>query len=553
MNSHMPAHRRQRDVSPVHARPAAIVVGLVAAGLAASQAVQASAASVVAPRVATVVLTHQAAPSTMLTSNVIETDGQQLLLAYLASDSAENGSGGSFDAVTGCGLTWSKVVEANHEAGPTAIWSTLAQTSLSGCRVSAHRDFGSWSGSIYVVGYTGTSGIGARAAASGTGEAAAVSLRTTGEQSLVAGVAVDWDRAVSRQPVPGQHVVAQDLTRVHDTYWLQTPQDPIATPTTVTLADTATTQDRFNFAAVEILARTGIPTAEAASATQASTVPVHSTTQPSTVSTAPITSSTSIDKPPSTATSYSPLVVGSPDNSNTGVPAGTTLTASDSLSIDTPGALVEGMDVAGTVSINASNVTFRRSRVTGSAFSIIRVKDGVTGVRIEDVIINGQGLSGTSNSMGVMGPATVLRADISGVENGVVPSSGSLIQDSWIHNLAAPGEPHIDGIQMDGGLSNIRVLHNTIDMSEWDQTAAVMIDNFFGPISNIQVDRNRLLGGGYTVYADGQFSGGSITGVSFTNNHIARGYFGNALIRATTADPVWFGNVVDGTTAPANP
>ena len=57
-----------------------------------------------------------------------------------------------------------------------------------------------------------------------------------------------------------------------------------------------------------------------------------------------------------------------------------------------------------------------------------------------------------------------------------------------------------------------------------DQTSAIMIDNYFGPISNISVDGNLLVGGGYTVYSDAQFTGGSITGVSVTNNHIGGGH-----------------------------
>ena len=135
----------------------------------------------------------------------------------------------------------------------------------------------------------------------------------------------------------------------------------------------------------------------------------------------------------------------------------------------------------------------------------------------------------------------MLRADITGVENGVQPSTGGRVEDSWIHNLNAPGGPHIDGIQIDGARSNIVVRHNFIDMREWGQTAAVMIDNYFGPTSNVTVDKNLLLGGGWTVYSDGRFDGGPITGVSFTNNRIDNGQWGYASIDNNT--PVWTGNV----------
>jgi hypothetical protein len=268
----------------------------------------------------------------------------------------------------------------------------------------------------------------------------------------------------------------------------------------------------------------------------------------STIFDAPKTTSTPVASSSPTATAAAGTKTRFPDASNTGVPDGMTLTVTSDLTIDSPG-VVEGKDVNGTVNINASNVTFRASRVTGTGFGMIRVKNGATGVRIEDVTVNGHGNSGIAGSNGIWGPATVLRADISGVENGVVPSSGSLLQDSWIHDLAAPGSPHIDGVQLDGGQSDVKVLHNTIDMREWNQTATVMIDNYSGAISNIQVARNRLLGAGYTVYSDGSFNSNSISDVSFTDNHMVKGSWGYAMIRGNASPPVWSGNVRDDTGA----
>jgi hypothetical protein len=78
-----------------------------------------------------------------------------------------------------------------------------------------------------------------------------------------------------------------------------------------------------------------------------------------------------------------------------------------------------------------------------------------------------------------------------------------------------------------------------------------MIDNYFGPANNIVVDNNRLLGGGYTVYSDGRFTGGPITGVQYTNNRIGYGQWGYALI--ANNDPVWSGNVDDATGKTATP
>jgi len=222
----------------------------------------------------------------------------------------------------------------------------------------------------------------------------------------------------------------------------------------------------------------------------------------------------------------------------TGVPAGTRLTRSGGMNITRDGTVVSAKDVSGGIWIDADNVTIRSSRVTGTGFAVIQVKDGSKNVRIQDVEIDGRGAQ--AGSMGVIGPATVTRADISGVENGLTPGSGSQLRGNWVHDLKSPGSPHYDGIQIDGGLSDIMISGNHVDLSEHTQTSAVMIDNYFGPISNVSVVGNRLEGGGYTVYSDGQFGGGSIRGVSFSGNRLGKGYYGYASIQRNS--PAWSGN-----------
>lgn len=284
--------------------------------------------------------------------------------------------------------------------------------------------------------------------------------------------------------------------------------------------------------------------------TTASSTPSTSTT-PSSTSTSttrpPSSSTTTSSTPSSTTTTASSTAY--PAAGNTGVPAGVTLKPSGGMTVSTAGAVIDGYNITGTLTINASNVVVKRSKISSSSYNVIKVSDSATGVRIEDVEINGNKAAEGSN--GIYGPATVLRADIQGVENGLQPETGSVIQDSWIHDLGAAGRPHIDGIQIDGARSNITVRHNTVDLRGWTQTAAVMIDNYFGPANNIVVDNNRLLGGGYTVYSDGRFDGGAITNVKYTNNRIGYGQWGYALIANNNV--TWSGNVDDATGRTATP
>lgn len=238
---------------------------------------------------------------------------------------------------------------------------------------------------------------------------------------------------------------------------------------------------------------------------------------------------------------------GWPDATNTGVPAGVTLTASGDVIIDKPGTVISGLDIRGSVYINADNVTVENCKITSGGWAVVKVKSGVTGAVVQDCTIDGTGHSpdGTGNE-GILGQGTFLRNNISNVENGItIVGNNSVIQDNYIHDLNAGGSPHYDGIQIDGGVSNIEISHNTI-INQRGWTSAIMIDNYFGSVSNVAVNNNLLVGGAYTVYSDGTLGSSPISGVSFTNNHIGGGAYGPAMIR--NSNPVYTGNVDDGAT-----
>jgi hypothetical protein len=234
---------------------------------------------------------------------------------------------------------------------------------------------------------------------------------------------------------------------------------------------------------------------------------------------------------------------GWPDATNTGVPAGLKLVPSGGLVINTPGVVISGLDIRGAVEINASHVTLKNSRVRTARFNVIYIKPGLRGVVIQDCEIDGIG-SGNAGSNGISGAGTFVRNNIHHVENGIVLNGSAVILDNYVHNLLASGSPHYDGIQIDGGIANVLIRHNTV-INAHVQTSAVMIDNYFGPISDIVVDNNRLVGGGYSVYSDGKFGGGAISGVSFTNNRLGKGRWGYSSF--VNNEPIWHNNVDDMT------
>lgn len=310
-----------------------------------------------------------------------------------------------------------------------------------------------------------------------------------------------------------------------------------STTRNVDYADSAWIRHDWHTSAPSMPAPTSSPsTSEPSSAPSTSSA----TTAPSTTASTPTTA-------PSTSTPSSTATAGTTDTSPAGVPAGTTLTPSGSVTVNTDGAVIDGLDISGTLTVNASNVTVKNTRVrSGSAFWVVSVKGGATNVKFDHVTVAGGGTSGTEGASGVVGPGTFNAVDVSQVENGFVPGNGSVISDSYVHDLWAPGSPHYDGVQIDGNVNGVQITGSTISNNQ-TQTSAIMVDNYDGPATNIVVDGNRLVGGGYTVYADGSFSSSSQISVAYTNNRISGGYYGADLLRDSNV--TWSGNVDDKTGA----
>lgn len=234
-----------------------------------------------------------------------------------------------------------------------------------------------------------------------------------------------------------------------------------------------------------------------------------------------------------------PPSTGFPDASNTGVPAGTALTNSGSITTTAANQIIELKNISGMLNINHNGVIVRKCKIASASFSVVRVADGLSVPPvIEDCEVDAKQAEGSN---AINGYGTFRRLNIHNCENCFnVTGDGCLIEDCYLWGLKAVGsDPHYDNIQIDGGTANHVIRHNTI-INDYGQTAAVMIDNWFGPISNILVDNNVLKGGGYTCYSDGQFSGGPITGVKFTNNRFKKGFWGYATWNNNI--PVWTGN-----------
>src|SRR5690606_4096188 len=147
-----------------------------------------------------------------------------------------------------------------------------------------------------------------------------------------------------------------------------------------------------------------------------------------------------------------------PDGTNTGLPDGVTLNPrTGDIVVTKAGTVLSGLDIRGSVYIQANNVTIENSKITSSGFAVINVKEGFTGTVIKDNEINGLGISGK----GILGGGTFLRNDIYNVVDGIdVNQNNTHIEGNYIHNLIGDATAHYDGINIDA--SNVMVKRNTV-------------------------------------------------------------------------------------------
>ncbi len=183
-----------------------------------------------------------------------------------------------------------------------------------------------------------------------------------------------------------------------------------------------------------------------------------------------------------------------PGPHNTGVPAGTTLTPSGSIRVETDGMVIEDLDIAGEVAILANNVTLRRVRIRSGDYYPIRYFDNDnTGLVIEDSEIEGTSDDATASVS--FSNYTARRLNIHGAADGFKADSNVLIEDSWIHDLRNGTDQHNDGVQSTGG-PNVTLRNNWISGAS---NAAVQTGDLGGATENLTIECNWLGGGGWTL------------------------------------------------------
>ena len=525
------AWRRSRSALVALVAGAAVVGG----GLTGSVAAQADEA----PSIVAKTVRSTESRSTSLAANPITASSPVELLMLVASDGPGSGSQ-HMTSVSGCGLSWSAVGRANRQAGAAEIWSASAPHGVKDCAPTAALARSGYQGTVALMAVRNGHVADVRSDSRASGAASVVLPMRA--RSLALGIGHDWDRAASRTLLDGQRLLHETKTSLQDTMWVQ--QVGVQRKHRhVRVGTSSPRDDRWNFVAVSI-APGPRPHGEARP-----TTPPPATSSPSTTETPMPTSTPSPTRTPSstptptptrtpsstptptltpTPTTQAPTTPppppssgGKPGPSNTGVPAGTTLTSTGGMTITKDNMVVDAKDISGAVYVRAKNVTITRSKIHGrGTFGVITVGSG--SVTIEDSEIYG-----FENGIGYDN-WTATRVDIHGLtDDGVKLGDNATLQDSWIHDMTPSADAHADGGQMQGGSRNVVVRHNVIDMANGREfgNAALFIAPDLGPSSDgpVTITGNWLNGGNYTVFCvDGNNGQYFVKNITFTNNRFGR-------------------------------
>lgn len=297
--------------------------------------------------------------------------------------------------------------------------------------------------------------------------------------------------------------------------------------------------------------------------------------------TAPPSSAPPTTTPPTTTPTTTPPTTappaGYPNASNTGVPAGTTLTNYPGpWTITTANTALSGLNFTGSnrLVIRAPGVTIKNSKFTNNVDNgfLVSMDDSypTASLTISDSEFVGAGANMDYDQMAIRGSGwSLLRVNAHNLENIGGDDGNNTIKDSYFHNWPTdnPNCDHLDGLQSLGSVDNVTIQHNSLIMDATSCIAApIQMGTEYGYAGhNVLIDNNLLGGGAHVIYCgDGAQTntGATVTNsnVRVTNNRFTKQIFPNygqysvSDHCATGSGTTWTGNVDadSGATVPPN-
>jgi hypothetical protein len=236
-----------------------------------------------------------------------------------------------------------------------------------------------------------------------------------------------------------------------------------------------------------------------------------------------------------TATPGRPSTPTFPDQAHTGVPAGTALTGyAGPCTITVPNTVIDAKTITCDLTVQATGVVIKRSRVTGT----VSTPDAGTGsVTIQDTEIDGGGVPAVVGGTNL----TVLRSNVHGGTTSVHCNANCVVRDSYFNSFLA----NDDGPGT-GGRTNAVLTHNTIACSgaagspDAGCSGNVKLFGDYGALSYVTLDNNLFVASTAIAYC---VIGGSNASKPYNADHIV--VTGNVFQRGPNNQCGKYGPVTD--------
>lgn len=214
-----------------------------------------------------------------------------------------------------------------------------------------------------------------------------------------------------------------------------------------------------------------------------------------------------------------------PNAGNTG-PTGTLTAYTGPTTISTPNAVIDSKTIGSALTINATGVIIRNSRLNSAL-----VVTGGGSVTVVDSLVDGSSV-GVNYSAIFNGNLTLRRTEVVGGVRSLECSRGNcLIEDSWLHGQLVPAgsDAHGDGFLNNGGnTGSITLRHNTLSCDSPRMcSGSVAMYGDFGPVRDTLIEGNLFKASQSAAYC---LYGGNLsekpfkaTNVDIVNNTFERG------------------------------
>jgi hypothetical protein len=219
--------------------------------------------------------------------------------------------------------------------------------------------------------------------------------------------------------------------------------------------------------------------------------------------------------------------------------------------------VISGLDVTGSIQIEASDVTISDTRVTsyGETGHNIVIAPGVSGTVIKDTTLRGRDprIKPVQYSVVNEGTNSTVALRLQMYNCTTCWAGPGTLRDSYAVTNAVIAGAHYEPIYYGGRAGPLVVQHNTL-LNPHEQTAVVFAGNDYGDQTGLVITDNLMAGGDYMIYAGAANSGyGAATrDVTITDNRLSTVYWpnGGQYGVATAVKPSvtrWSNNYWDGT------